>query len=392
MSRWVALAIVFVTRTSMGYQFQSVASVGPLLVPELGLAWAQLGTLIGVYMLPGAFFALPGGMLGQRLGERRTVVASLALMVAGGLVTAASHGFAVAAAGRVLSGAGAVLMNILLAKMVADWFAEGELTTAMAVMLSSWPVGLGLAAATLGGLATRSSWRMAIVATGLAAALGLVLIAFVYRDPPRAPGGASGPADRRATLPRREVKLAVSAGFAWGCFNASLVAVIAFGPGMLMARGASLGDAGFIVSLAIWVTILSVPLGGLLTDRLGRANLVIVAGSITAALATLLLPALPHPLLAFCLLGLAIGAPPGAMMALLPKAVAAERLATALGVYYTVFYVVMALAQPAAGAVRDLSGNPAAPIAFAALVMAATVLGLALFRGVERAAPRQMRV
>ena len=392
MSRWVALAIVFVTRTSMGYQFQSVASVGPLLVPELGLAWAQLGTLIGVYMLPGAFFALPGGMLGQRLGERRTVVASLALMVVGGLVTAASHGFALAVSGRLLSGVGAVLMNILLAKMVADWFAEGELTTAMAVMLSSWPVGLGLAAATLGGLATRSSWRMAIVATGLAAALGLVLIAFVYRDPPRAPGGASGPADRRATLPRREVKLAVSAGFAWGCFNASLVAVIAFGPGMLMARGASLGDAGFIVSLAIWVTILSVPLGGLLTDRLGRANLVIVAGSITAALATLLLPALPHPLLAFCLLGLAIGAPPGAMMALLPKAVAAERLATALGVYYTVFYVVMALAQPAAGAVRDLSGNPAAPIAFAALVMAATVLGLALFRGVERAAPRQMRV
>jgi len=39
-------------------------------------------------MLPGAFFALPGGMLGQRLGERRTVVASLALMVVGGFVTA----------------------------------------------------------------------------------------------------------------------------------------------------------------------------------------------------------------------------------------------------------------------------------------------------------------
>src|SRR5437879_1101051 len=137
----------------MGYQFQSVASVGPLLVPELGLAWAQLGTLIGVYMLPGAFFALPGGMLGQRLGERRTVVASLALMVAGGLVTAASHGFALAVSGRLLSGVGAVLMNILLAKMVADWFAEGELTTAMAIMLSSWPVGLGLAAATPGGVA-----------------------------------------------------------------------------------------------------------------------------------------------------------------------------------------------------------------------------------------------
>src|SRR5216110_1263468 len=310
-NRWVALAIVFVTRTSMGYQFQSVASVGPLLVPELGLTWTQLGTLIGLYMLPGAFFALPGGMLGQRFGERRTVVASLALMVAGGLVTAASHGFAVAAAGRVLSGAGAVLMNILLAKMVADWFAEGELTTAMAVMLSSWPVGLGVAAATLGGLATRSSWRMAIVATALAAALGLLLIAFAYRDPSRTAGGAAGaPPARRAGLAAREVGLAVSAGLAWGCFNASLVAVVAFGPAMLMARGLSLGDAGFVVSLAIWVTILSVPLG-----------------SLAAGLVTMLLPVLAHPLLAFCLLGLATGVSPGAVMALVPRAVAPQRLA-----------------------------------------------------------------
>src|SRR5438445_669698 len=255
----------------MGYQFQSVASVGPLLVPELGLAWAQLGTLIGVYMLPGAFFALPGGMLGQRLGERRTVVASLALMVAGGLVTAASHGFALAVSGRLLSGVGAVLMNILLAKMVADWFAEGELTTAMAIMLSSWPVGLGLAAATLGGVATSSSWRMAVA---------------------------------------------------------------------------------------------------------------------TAGLATLLLPVLPHPLLAFSLLGFLTGAAPGAVMALLPKTVAPERLATAFGVYYTVFYVVMALTQLAAGVVRDVVGSPAAPIVFAALVMGATVFGLALFRLAARAAPR----
>src|SRR5438309_6134791 len=388
-NRWVALAIVFVTRTSMGYQFQSVASVGPLLVPELGLTWAELGSLIGLYMLPGAFLALPGGMLGQRLGERRTVVGSLALMVVGGLVTAASHSFAVAAAGRLLSGVGAVLMNILLAKMVADWFTEREMSTAMAVMLTSWPVGLGLAAATLGSLATRSSWRMAIVATALAAALGLVLIAFPSRDPSRTAGGAAGaPPAHRAGLAAREVGLAVSAGLAWGCFNASLVAVVAFGPAMLMARGLSLGDAGFVVSLAIWVTILSVPLGGVLTDRLGRPTLVIVAGSVAAGLATLLLPVLPHPLLAFSLLGFPTGAAPGAVMALLPKTVAPERLATAFGLYYTVFYVVMALTQLAAGVVRDVVGSPAAPIVFAALVMAATVLGLALFRLAERAGPR----
>ena len=387
---WVALAIVFVTRTSMGFQFQAVAAVAPLMVADLRLSWVQLGSLIGLYVLPGAVFALPGGVLGQRFGERRVVVISLALMVAGGLVTAAAHGFAAAAAGRLLSGVGAVLMNILLAKMVADWFTERQLSTAMGIMLTSWPVGLGIAAATLGALATHLSWRAAIVATAVVAALGLVLIAFVYRDPPR-PAGAEGRiADRRVRLSGREIGLATSGGFAWGCFNASLVAIIAFGPGLLIARGASLGDAGFIVSLAIWLTMLSVPLGGLLTDRLGRPALSIVAGSLVAALVTMLLPALSHSLLAFCLVGLAIGAPPGALMALLPKAVAGERLAAAFGVYYTAYYVVMAVVQLAAGAVRDAFASPAAPILLAALVMAATIAGFALFRIIDRTAARRV--
>src|SRR5437667_11993382 len=70
-NRWVALAIVFVTRTSMGFQFQAVAAVAPLMVADLQLTWVQLGSLIGLYMLPGAVFALPGGVLGTRFGAPR---------------------------------------------------------------------------------------------------------------------------------------------------------------------------------------------------------------------------------------------------------------------------------------------------------------------------------
>src|SRR3989442_8731180 len=104
-------------------------------------------------------------------------------------------------------------MNILLAKMVADWFAEGELTTAMAIMLSSWPVGLGLAAATLGGVATSSSWRMAVATTAVAPPLGLVLIAFAYPDPPRAQGSAARPPARPARPPPPGGRRPLCAGF-----------------------------------------------------------------------------------------------------------------------------------------------------------------------------------
>src|SRR5207248_10535281 len=199
-NRWTALALVFLTRTSMGFQFQSVASVAPLMIADLGLSYTQLGTLTGLYMLPGVLFAASGSLIGQRLGERRVVLAGLGLMVIGGIVTATATGFTAAVTGRVLSGIGAVLMNILLSKLVADWFTGREMSTAMAVMLTSWPVGLGLGQVTLGALAARTSWRTALVATALIAVLGLILMV-LYRDPagatpaPPAPGFPLSAAD-----------------------------------------------------------------------------------------------------------------------------------------------------------------------------------------------------
>jgi MFS family permease len=381
-NRWAALSLVFVARTSMGFQFQSVASVAPLIVADLGLSYTQLGALTGLYMLPGVLFAATGGVIGQRLGERRVVLAGLGLMVVGGLVTASAGGFAAATAGRVLSGIGAVMMNILLSKLVADWFTGKELSTAMAVMLTSWPVGLGLGQVTLGALAASTSWRTALVTTALVAALGLVLM-LLYREPP---GTTRAESSTGFPLSARDGRVAGAAGFAWGCFNASIVVIILFGPPLLIARGAALADANGVVSLATWLTMVSVPLGGLLSDRLGRPNSMIVAGSLLAAGAMLLIPVAHSGVLSFSLLGLAVGVAPGAIMALLPRVVPPERVTTAFGVFYTVFYVMMALTQPAAGLVRDRAADPAAPILFAAAVMATTVLGLAAVRRVERAA------
>src|SRR4030095_5868302 len=175
----------------------------------------------------------------------------------------------------IVSGIGAVLMNILLTRLISDWYAGKELPTALGVMLPSWPVGLGLATAMLGGLAAGSGWRWPITMTAIWAAVGLLLMLLALREAPRP---AARPGSRPpGRLGVRDWGLSISAGFAWGCFNASLVAIIVFGPGLLIARGIPLGDAGFIVSLAIWLTIVSIPLGGLLGERFSH-NLLIVVG------------------------------------------------------------------------------------------------------------------
>ncbi len=102
-----------------------------------------------------------------------------------------------------------------------------------------------------------------------------------------------------------------------------------------------------------------------------------------AALTTLMIPLTARTAVAFALIGIVCGGPAGAIMALLPSVLRQENLASGFGVYYTVFYVSMAVGQPLAGFARDLSGSPAAPIVFAAAVMAATAVGLAVFRRIE---------
>src|SRR5262245_57627961 len=66
--RWLILAILTFARTVMGFQFQSVAAISPFLIDQLHMSYAALGTLIGLYLLPGAAVAIPGGVLAQRFG------------------------------------------------------------------------------------------------------------------------------------------------------------------------------------------------------------------------------------------------------------------------------------------------------------------------------------
>ena len=51
----------------MGLQFQSIPALASDLTADLGLSFALVGMLIGLYLLPGAVIAFPGGWLGQRL-------------------------------------------------------------------------------------------------------------------------------------------------------------------------------------------------------------------------------------------------------------------------------------------------------------------------------------
>ena len=389
-ARWAMLGVIFLTRASLGFMFQSIAALTTFLVPAFELTYAEVGLLMGLFMLPGVVIALPGGLLGQRFGSLRVVVSGLVLMVVGGTVVSYAPGLHTAALGRAIGGVGSVLVNIILARLVADWFRERELQTAMGLMLSAWPFGMALALVILGPVAEVTSWRLAEYLTVVAAGLALGLIVLGYREPAADHAAAAGPEPGRFHLgvPGHVWALAISAGVGWALLNASVIVVASFAPSFLMTRGLSLGEAGGITGVALWISILSVPLGGLVADRLKRPRLLMMVGCIATAVTIACAARAPWPAFWLVASGILLGLPPGIMMSLLPRAVRPEHLATALGVFYALFYLGMAVSQTVAGALRDLTGDASTPLLFASVLMMCTIAAIFMFWRLEdRPAP-----
>jgi len=142
-----------------------------------------------------------------------------------------------------------------------------------------------------------------------------------------------------------------------------------------------------LVSLAVWVSAISVPLGGAVVDRWRRQDHAIVAGCLLTALAIAATPLVPAPLVWLLVAGVVVGLPPGAIVALVPSSVRPEQFAAAFGVFYATYYLGMAALQPVAGLLRDFTGSAAAPLFFAAGAMALTAVTPSVFSWVARRAP-----
>jgi len=380
-NRWTVLALVVVARTAMAFQFQSAAAIGPFLVADLGLSYAQLGTLIGLYLLPGAFLAIPGGLLGVRFGDRAMVLSALGLMTLGGAVLAVGESWPVVAGGRLVSGAGGVLLNMQLAKIVTDWFAGRELATALGAMLAPWPLGIALGLVVLGALAAVTTWRTALLVPMLLAALAFGLMLLFYRELP-ALTPDRGRAERRWwTITGRETTLTVVAGLAWTTLNAGFILVLSFGPKLLVERGIDPARANLVVSWASFLSVTTV-LGGALLDRVRRRDAVIAVGLVGAAAACGAFALGGPPALWSALLGLLV-APAAGVVALPGEVLSPQSRSTGFGLFYTLFYAGMGLVPVAAGFLVDRAGGTAA-LWLAAILWLLALPAFGLFRALQR--------
>jgi predicted MFS family arabinose efflux permease len=369
-NRWGILAVLFAVRLTMGFQFQSVAAVAPLLGHDFGVGLADIGILIGLYFTPGVVLALPGGAIGQKFGDKTTVLGALLLMLAGGLAMALSDSWSIQIAGRLVAGAGGVLLNVLMTKMVADWFAGKEIATAMAVFVTSWPVGVALSLLALPVVGTAYGVSAVYLAVVVLVAMAAVLLGVAYQPPAN-----TVTATASARPGRNAIMSVMAAGLIWGLYNAGFAMIFSFGPSMLVERGWSIAAAGSTISIVLWLMVISVPFGGYLADRTGRPQSIIVAGAIVFALLMLAFPRSGAVLSMVVALGLLSGLPAGSIMSLPARVLAPATRAVGMGIFYAAYYAAMMIGPAVGGACAKWGGSAGAAFDFgAAMVLACPVV------------------
>ena len=67
------MAVLFASRTGLGFQFQTLGSVSDYLVDIFGFNFAEIGMLIGAFLLPGMVLAVPCGFAGGYTSDRLLV-------------------------------------------------------------------------------------------------------------------------------------------------------------------------------------------------------------------------------------------------------------------------------------------------------------------------------
>lgn len=367
------VAALFLTRVAFGFQFQAVATMAPDLAARFGLPYAALGALVGAYMLPGVFAALPGGMLGRRFGDRVVIGAGLVLMTAGNLLPVAWFDPAGIWLGRAVSGTGAVALVVLLGKAVADRFPGRQFMPVMGLLVGGFPIGVGLA-----GLGHDALGPAGLLLTGAGLALaGLVLFLPSADPPPRVRSAWSWPS-------RREAILSVVAGVTWTFYNAGFYGFLTYLPSVMAARGE--GGSAAALTVATWPNLPFTVLGGIAAARFGNTPVLLV-GMLSSAAALAGAAFTDAPLAWSVLFGTLGAVQAGVIVGIGTLSARPENRAVGMGLFYVTYYAGGALFPTLCGAVADRAGTPAAALLAAAALSLLAIGSFFLHRRLDRAAP-----
>jgi ACS family D-galactonate transporter-like MFS transporter len=288
--RWVVLSVTVVAFMQTHLHRMAFAPLIPTFVSDLGLSYAAAGTIQTAYFWTYALAQVPIGVIADRWGARRVMAACAITLAIGGLAFAISTSYAASIVSRMVVGLGAAAVWVPGMQLITRWFPPGERGRAAGLMSSGGGLGGTLGLVLVPVASALLGWRLAYGLTVVPALATLVLILVVLRRETAASvvAGASAPvgqgALRRVLAVRAIWPLNVNVIFSYGGWFSFVTFLPAF---LVRGVGFSHAEAGLITGCVTAGTVVSWPLAGFMSDRLGRRRPVFLFSQFVSVLGLL---------------------------------------------------------------------------------------------------------
>ena len=378
--RWIILGLGTFCILTFGVIFQSIPPLIGILVEALNISYAQAGALMGLFIFPGIFLSIPGGMLTDRFGPRKVGVASLLCLTLGTAIVAISSSYGIIAFGRLVAGVGATVLIVVAPKIVASWFYDREIGLAMGIFNISMPLGTILSLNFMGAIAFRLNWQAAIWVSFAVGAATLCLFLLLYRS--KSTGGEVKPEPAGlVTAVKKAGGSAWLVGLSWGLFNAGLISFFTYAPDYFISRGESIVRAGLLASYPMWGSIVLAPVVGMLIDRLGHKWVFVAVGCGGSALLLYLIPELNHHAAILSIsIGIFVAILTPAIFSLPAELLPESVMGFGFGILGTGAGIGMAVGPYIVGSLRDATGDYLWSFAVMAIFPALGIIPMLILR------------
>lgn len=285
--RWLIFGILALSYLLVYFHRMCPAIVAVDLMTTFKTGGALLGVLASAYFYPYALMQIPGGLLSDSLGPRKTVSLFLLLSFVGSVLFGLAPTLPVAIFARVLVGLGVSVVFVPTLKILSQWFRPREFASMTGILMLVGGIGVLSAASPLAVLTGWLGWRRSFVAIG---GLSLILSALVWmivRDRPRSVAASTSDEERREGGRWEGMWKVVTTGSFWPLavwFFFDCAIFFSFGglwgaPYLMQVHGLTKPQTGAILNMMAVGMIVGSPLLGFLSDRVFVSRKVVMVGS-----------------------------------------------------------------------------------------------------------------
>ncbi len=183
--RWLMLLVSMAAQVASALLANGVAFLIPTLHDGRGLSLATAGVLVAMPTLGFVLTLIAWGVVVDRVGERRVLAAGLGLTAVFATAAALSGPYLLIGGFLLLAGMSAASTNAASGRVVVGWFPPEQRGLAMGIRQMAQPLGVGLAALVIPGVAADHGIGWALTIPAVAAAVMAVASALLVVDPPR---------------------------------------------------------------------------------------------------------------------------------------------------------------------------------------------------------------